>query len=246
MCDEAFFASRASAIHTFGGMGRQFNIGRRYSLALNVDSMNPTNRSTSRGETIMPRLCARICVGTLIAALVGCANTLQPLATAEVRVDLPHVEGEWRVGETTIAPSLQDARVKIHRRGTGSYELTLTEENQKSTWSCDTVKLGTTTFVDLAPHLEAVEDQQGAADMLTLASHVILAVEQSGDEIRLFGFDHSKLDTIASQQGIAIDSATNRRLLYVGKTKALQEFFGTTGAKYVQRAAPVLVLQRAK
>jgi hypothetical protein len=194
----------------------------------------------------MLRLLLRTCVVALIPALVGCVNTLQPLSTADVRVDLPKIEGDWTIADTTALPSLDQAGVKIERRSTGIYDLTLTEDDQKSHWRCQTAKLGTTTFVDLVPLLDAVEEADQAAEMLTLAAHLILAVEHSDDEIRLFGFDHSKLDPLVVEQGLAIDSATNHRLLYVARTEKLQAFFRTTGAKYLQRSLPVLVLKRKK
>lgn len=185
-------------------------------------------------------------VAMATVVLSGCANTLQPLGSKDVRVDIPHLSGNWIVSETSLLQTLNDARVKIARSDTGLYTATLTEEGQVSTWNCQTLKLNETTFVDLVPLLDAVDDQQRAADMLTLTSHVVLALEVDGDQIKLFGFDHGKLDVIAMNEGLVLESSVNNRVIYIAKTSKLQQFFGTTGAAHLQKTRPVLTLKRSE
>jgi hypothetical protein len=193
----------------------------------------------------MKKLRSKICaVLALWATLMisGCATSLQPLVSQEARVDVPEIAGQWTIESSRYSSVKSGSKVRIERRGMGSHYVEIDQDGEKSSWHADTVKLGETIFVDLFPDFEA--DTEKPEGILVIATHVFFVIQKEGQELKVYGFDHAKLDIQAIEEGVAVASPRNQRLVFVAESKRLQEFFAKHGAAHRQEA-PVLVLEKS-
>lgn len=168
-----------------------------------------------------------------MAAASGCATSLQPLVTSEARTDVPEISGKWVVETTRDASLKGDAKVRIERRGVGSHYVEIDQAGVKSAWHADTVKLGETVFVDLFPEVEA--DSEKPEGLLIIATHVFFLLERTDEGLKLYGFDHGKLDSLALEERVAVSSPRNHRIVFVAEPKRLQDFFAKHGQAQMQK-----------
>jgi len=171
----------------------------------------------------------------------GCATSLQPLVSSEVRADIAEISGQWTVQDSLHGSIKTGSTLVIQRRGVGSHYVELDQAGEKSSWHADTVKLGDSVFVDLFPDFESDPDKPEGIQII--ATHVFYMIQKTGQELKVYGFDHSKLDPLATEERVAVPSPRNQRLIFVAEPKRLQEFFEKHGAANLQKA-PVLVFKK--
>jgi hypothetical protein len=174
-------------------------------------------------------------------ALSGCATSLQPLDTNDVRADVVDITGDWIVKSSLYESVKSGSTLRVVRRGVGLYDVRLKQVDATSRWHAATVKLGDTTFVDLFPEFEA--DTEKPEGILVIATHVIFVIQKTEQGLNLCGFDHTKLDSAAIEERVAVSSPRNQRLVYVAEPKRLQEFFAKHGPADLQKN-PVVVFNR--
>lgn len=76
---------------------------------------------------IVMRMVYGLCVlGTV--ALSGCASSLQPLGSKDVRVDVPGMAGEWVVKESIFVACRKGTQVKIVRLSAGRFDVITKQE----------------------------------------------------------------------------------------------------------------------
>jgi hypothetical protein len=187
------------------------------------------------------RLVALLPILSALIASAGCATSIQPLATPEVRTDVAGIAGDWIVERSLYQGLSTEARIRIVRRTVGRYDFEITQNGETSSWDGDAILLGKTMFADLVPHFEA--EAEKAQDLLMIATHVFFIMEREEQTLKLYGFDHSRLDPLAQKEKLAVASPDSHRLVFIAESKKLQEFFQEHGAEF-QRKDPVVILKK--
>jgi hypothetical protein len=186
-------------------------------------------------------LCTHGAVIVLIALISGCATSLQPLATKEVRTDVADVEGAWIVEDSNLVAYKKGATLKISRQTVGMYDLQVTQDDKTKGWDCETIALNNTIFVDIFPQKTEQDDEPERA--LQIGTHAIFILRRDATSLSLVGFDHTKLDKAALDEKLVASSPRNDRLVFIADTKRLQDFFAKHGVECAQQY-PLLVLKK--
>ncbi len=179
------------------------------------------------------RLVPAALVVSAMAFCSGCATSLQPLVTAEVRTDVAEISGNWIVESSNYSSVQAGSKLRIKRRGVGSHNVEIDQSGEKSSWHADTVKLGDAIFVDLFPDFEA--DTEKPEGFLIIATHAFFVIQKKDQDLQLFGFDHGQLDVRAVEEHVAVSSPRNQRLVFTAEPKRLQEFFAKHGPPNLQK-----------
>lgn len=179
-------------------------------------------------------------VPALLAA-PGCATSLQPLGTADVRTDVAGIAGEWTVERSLFQGLSSEARIRVHRRGAGMYDFAITQKDETTTWDADAVQLGRTVFADLFPHFEP--DGEKPQDLLLIATHVFFVMESEGETLKFYGFDHARLDPLAVKEKLVMTSPDKHRIIFDADSKKLQQFFEEHGPALRQKD-PAIILKK--
>lgn len=191
-------------------------------------------------------LCSRrlFCLLLAISGLVtgvGCATSVQPLATSEVAADDKGIAGDWTVERSHYPALTKDATIRIMRRGVGIFDVEITQAGKTTNWAGDSIKLGDRLFADIVPNFEA--EGSNLEELLLIATHVIFVLEADEQSLRLYGFDHARLDPLAVKEGLAVASSAKERLVFIADSRKLQAFFKEHGSVF-QNKEPVIVLKK--
>lgn len=174
-------------------------------------------------------------------ATSGCATSLQPLASKDVRVDFPEIAGNWVVKESNLAACQKGAAVKIVRLGVGRFDVETKQDGKNAGWDCETIQLGKLKFVDIYAQPTVADEEPEAS--LRIGTHAIFLIEHANDEVRLIGFDLGKLEQLGLAEQQLVASPRNDRNVFVADTKRLQAFFAKHASACAQKG-PTLVLTR--
>jgi hypothetical protein len=187
----------------------------------------------------------RFTVLSLLASIacLGCATSLQPLVSADVRTDVTGITGRWVLEQSNTSTIEVGAKLRIDRRGLGSHHVEIDQAGEKSSWNADTLKLGETIFVDLFPDFES--DTEKPEGILIIATHVFMVVRMNKNSLELYGFDHANLDAQAIKENVVVPSPRNNRLVFTAAPERLQEFFAKHGAANLQKQ-PTLIFKKER
>jgi len=174
-------------------------------------------------------------------ALAGCATSIQPLATQDVATDVASIAGEWIVDRSHFPALKQEAAVHIIRRGVGIYDFEITQAGKTTNWDGDAIKLGDKIFADVVPNFEA--EGSNLEELLLIATHAIFVMENDENSLKLYGFDHARLDPLAVKERLAVASSAKERLVFTADPKKLQAFFKEHGPA-LQNKEPAIILKK--
>jgi hypothetical protein len=176
-----------------------------------------------------------------VVALAGCATSIQPLGSPDVAVDVAGIAGEWTVERSHYPALTKEANVRIIRRNVGVYDFEITQAGKTTNWAGDAVKLGDKIFADVVPNFEP--EGSNLEELLLIATHVIFVMENDESSLKLYGFDHARLDPLAVKERLAVASSAKERLVFTADPKKLQSFFKEHGPA-LQNSEPVVVLKK--
>ncbi len=188
------------------------------------------------------RLCSLGIIVVLTSLIcTGCATSLQPLATKDVRTDVADVEGAWIVENSTLDACEKGAILTISRLSVGRYDVRVTRDGKTTGWDCETVMLNKTMFIDM--FMQKTEQDDEPERVLQIGTHAIFVLRRDETSLSLVGFDHTKLDKAAHDEKVVAPSPRNDRVVFVADTVRLQEFFAKHGVECAQ-PEPSVVLKR--
>jgi hypothetical protein len=181
----------------------------------------------------------------LLATAIGCATSIQPLASEAVLTDLPGIEGKWVVSHSPYLFLKKGAQIGVTRCSVGRYEVEFEQNGKTARWHADAVLLEKAIYLDLFPNVETDRDAPELA--LQVSTHVILALSQNESTLKLYTFDIVQLERLAAEQGLTVPisngDGNGARVVFIADAGKLQAFFRKHGPA-LRSTAPTFVLER--
>jgi hypothetical protein len=181
----------------------------------------------------------------LLPLLSGCAASLHPLASNDIRTEAPDITGTWRVEEPRDFPALKPGTICTAKRfGKGMYNVQMATVDGKSTaWEASVVRLGDDLYLDVQPELKELKGRP--EEFLTTRLHGIFLLEVKHDQMALTGFHQNDLHDAAREAGVFTTAGPGSKHHFLAsETPKLQEFFRKYGAEIAQQQSQAIVLKR--
>lgn len=181
----------------------------------------------------------------VLALMTGCAASLHPLASNDIRTDTPDLAGAWRVEAPRDFPALKSGTIcTVKHFGKGMYNVQVdTVDGKTTTWEASVVRLDEFLYLDVQPDLKELKGRP--EEFLTTRLHGIFLLEVKNDELLLVGFHQNDLHQMAQESGVTTTAGPGSKHHFLtGDTPKLQEFFRKYGAELAQQESQAIVLKR--
>lgn len=155
----------------------------------------------------------------IIAALVGCVPSWNPLYTDKDLVVDPQLAGVWKgdEGETW----------KFEKQDAKNYKLTYTDKEGKATFLAHLLKIKERRFLDLHLHDKAEEELKlnALAIMTLVPMHLFLRVDEIGGSLKMAAVNPEALEKHLEKDPKAVAHLKQGdRVVFSAKTEDLQAF----------------------